>query len=108
MTIKQYVYHALKKHPDSRSSDEALVNYVFREYASDHGLSILMVNDTIKALGFLPSIRTIIRQRQRLQAKHPELADPQALLERAAQEEEYKEEYLSDLDFSGIDPDTLI
>lgn len=108
MTIKQYVYNALKDHPDSRSNDDALINYVFKAYASEHSLSILMVNDTIKALGFLPSIRTIIRQRQRLQAKYPELTDPQTVLERAALEEEYREEYLSDLDFSDVDPDSLI
>ena len=118
MTIKQYVFYVLENYPESRSNDEVLVNLVFHEYAQDHSLSVLMVNDTVKGLGLLPSIRSIIRQRQRIQAKHPELTDKKAVAERAALEEEYREEYLSDtdsdllsnltLDIEALDIDSLV
>lgn len=102
MTIKQYVLFVLQNYPESRSNDEVLINHVFQEYAKDHSISVLYVNDTIKALGLFPSIRSIIRQRQRIQAKHPELTDQKAVEERAAMEEEYREEYLSELDSADI------
>ena len=118
MTIKQYVFYVLENYPESRSNDEVLVNLVFHEYAQDHSLSVRMVNDTVKGLGLLPSIRSIIRQRQRIQAKHPELTDKKAVAERAALEEEYREEYLSDtdsdllsnltLDIEALDIDSLV
>ena len=118
MTIKQYVFNVLKDHPESRSDDDVLVKQVFHEYAQDHSLSVRMVNDTVKGLGLFPSIRSIIRQRQRIQAKHPELTDKKAVAERAALEEEYREEYLSDtdsdllsnltLDIEALDIDSLV
>ena len=91
MTIKQYVFDALKKYPSTRSNDDLLIYQVFREYAQNNGIPMAEVHAAARALGLFPAIRTIIRERQVIQAKHPELTDKKAVEEREAMAEECRQ-----------------
>lgn len=106
MTIKQYVFDALKKFPSTRSNDDLLIYQVFREYAQNNGIPMAEVHAAARALGLFPAIRTIIRERQVIQAKHPELTDKKAVEEREAMVEECRQEYGPDSDWaSGLELD---
>lgn len=98
MTIVDYVFQAMQKHPQTRSDDSELVRQVFRAYAVDHGLPVNEADTIARALPAFPKVRTIVRTRADLQRKYPDLCDPSMQIEREELSEVYREKYTPNKD----------
>ena len=66
------VKEILTAYPETRSCDNQLIIRVWQSYGMDMSISAAEILENYKQYG-LPSLESIRRARQKVQAKHPEL-----------------------------------